>query len=908
MEPCATPAARDRRCAARTACRILDDVTYDTRAGTPGGSAAGEAAPASKIGSSSLVQASESGGQGGAAKVGASTLTEKLDGSGMPLPAANRSAAESSLGVDLSSVRVHTGPDAQKAAAGMSAQAFTKGSDIFFAAGQYAPGSPAGDHLIAHELTHVAQQAGGAAAPQRRAQVTDVAEPAEVEAERGAAAIAAGQAFSVREQPTGIPRLVTAPEQISGNPGERGTAGGGTATTTHRAPTLGDTVGAPGAAAAAPTAAGPANVKVNASRARPLHFDGPSTPVPDRVFETGAATSPVPAGFTPVTETRGSVAAPMVEQTADPGIYIRDQPTPDDVQQGGIGDCYFQAALLGMAGRDPGRIKSMISADGAGGATITLWRRQDHRRSLRERIFGGGDTYDYTPVQVAVSDQLAVNISDGRIHGAQLRCAPQPNSVDYWADINGSALEVHRKDLYQCARWAPLMEKAYARFCQQYGQYGGAAPAGQGGSAAGTPGYDGINSGVANYALHVLYGAQADAAGATQYEWMTAFPSAGNNILAANPRAVDQLLQLAGRGETAAPGDATAPIITANTDPDLQINNLATAITNALTDPDYASLSADTRTRITALQTAVTAWQGLPPDPAGTAGAKATARTAVGNAAVEVARTPNHEHLAELRRHNPTPIQFEIGADAVKATDVPRLGFFGQWLEYVSVASLCPFVVNVVGHASNDGTDADNMALSERRATNTNAAVQTGRDAAKMARHTYNVSGVGEAGAGRTADWRRADITVEHGRPDNELFAGARSATMRAMMDLVLNVRNLGTDNSVGQRNVYAAHAYNVIGVNFVTAAGAPVPLQTIPSASRPAMFPQVDCDVSTIRVRNPHHGNEPDRTGQNQPTRPGDGTPSGPTSDGMFTMSVNEFFRNFNTLDSGVFPTTPNH
>lgn len=174
---------------------------------------------------------------------------------------------------------------------------------------------------------------------------------------------------------------------------------------------------------------------------------------------------------------------------------------------------------------------------------------------------------------------------------------PQPNSVDYWADINGSALEVHRKDLYQCARWAPLMEKAYARFCQQYGQYDGAAPAGQGGSAAGTPGYDGINSGVANYALHVLYRAQADAAGATQYEWMTAFPSAGDNILAANPRAVDQLLQLAGRGETAAPGDATAPIITANTDPDLQINNLATAITNALGDRDYASLSAPSAPR-----------------------------------------------------------------------------------------------------------------------------------------------------------------------------------------------------------------------------------------------------------------------------------------------------------------------
>ncbi|MFV3037634.1 hypothetical protein ACNI5A_31370, partial [Klebsiella pneumoniae] len=85
--------------------------------------------------------------------------------------------------------------------------------------------------------------------------------------------------------------------------------------------------------------------------------------------------------------------------------------------------------------------------------------------------------------------------------------------------------------------------------------------------------------------------------------------------------------------------------------------------------------------------------------------------------------------------------------------------------------------------------------------------------------------------------------------------------------------------NSVGQRNVYAAHAYNVIGVNFVDATSSPVALQSVTGAARTAMFPQVDCDVSTIRLRNPHHGNEPDRTGMNRPTRPGDGTPSGPTS-----------------------------
>ncbi len=41
---------------------------------------------------------------------------------------------------------------------GVAAIAFTVGSDIFFRAGFYQPQTPAGQHLLAHELTHVVQQ------------------------------------------------------------------------------------------------------------------------------------------------------------------------------------------------------------------------------------------------------------------------------------------------------------------------------------------------------------------------------------------------------------------------------------------------------------------------------------------------------------------------------------------------------------------------------------------------------------------------------------------------------------------------------------------------------------------------------------------------------------------------------
>jgi hypothetical protein len=64
------------------------------------------------------------------------------------------------LGDGLQDVRVHTDSDADALARSVSARAFTTGSDVFFASGEYRPGSGEGDQLLAHELTHVVQQRG----------------------------------------------------------------------------------------------------------------------------------------------------------------------------------------------------------------------------------------------------------------------------------------------------------------------------------------------------------------------------------------------------------------------------------------------------------------------------------------------------------------------------------------------------------------------------------------------------------------------------------------------------------------------------------------------------------------------------------------------------------------------------
>ena len=69
---------------------------------------------------------------------------------------------EHGFGHDLGAVRIHDGPVAAAAARSVGANAFTLGHHIVFDAGQYRPSQGEGRRLLAHELTHVMQQSGGA--------------------------------------------------------------------------------------------------------------------------------------------------------------------------------------------------------------------------------------------------------------------------------------------------------------------------------------------------------------------------------------------------------------------------------------------------------------------------------------------------------------------------------------------------------------------------------------------------------------------------------------------------------------------------------------------------------------------------------------------------------------------------
>lgn len=74
---------------------------------------------------------------------------------GSPVDSSLRSTLEPRMGTDLSGARVHNDNTANKAADSINARAFTHGSDIFLGTGESATDT----RLMAHELTHVVQQA-----------------------------------------------------------------------------------------------------------------------------------------------------------------------------------------------------------------------------------------------------------------------------------------------------------------------------------------------------------------------------------------------------------------------------------------------------------------------------------------------------------------------------------------------------------------------------------------------------------------------------------------------------------------------------------------------------------------------------------------------------------------------------
>ncbi len=79
-------------------------------------------------------------------------------GGGTPIDARVREPLGAAMGADVSGVRLHSGPRATELNERIQASAFTVGNDVFFREGLPDTGTPAGMHLLAHEVAHTVQQ------------------------------------------------------------------------------------------------------------------------------------------------------------------------------------------------------------------------------------------------------------------------------------------------------------------------------------------------------------------------------------------------------------------------------------------------------------------------------------------------------------------------------------------------------------------------------------------------------------------------------------------------------------------------------------------------------------------------------------------------------------------------------
>ena len=86
-------------------------------------------------------------------------LAQKQSG-GHEMPDGLRRMMENGFDRDFSQVRLHTDSESADMSSSINAKAFTHGNDIYFNRGQYSPETQQGQNLIAHELTHVAQNNG----------------------------------------------------------------------------------------------------------------------------------------------------------------------------------------------------------------------------------------------------------------------------------------------------------------------------------------------------------------------------------------------------------------------------------------------------------------------------------------------------------------------------------------------------------------------------------------------------------------------------------------------------------------------------------------------------------------------------------------------------------------------------
>ncbi len=136
--------------------KLQDRPTMQLKIGSP--HPAQISALQSVVGNQAVLQMFKLNGGGEAGTVQRSSSA----GTQTRMPNAVQAKMEGALGADFSDVRIHAN---SSKATDAGALAYTQGTDVHFAPGQYNPAQPGGQRLLGHELAHVVQQKAGRVSP-----------------------------------------------------------------------------------------------------------------------------------------------------------------------------------------------------------------------------------------------------------------------------------------------------------------------------------------------------------------------------------------------------------------------------------------------------------------------------------------------------------------------------------------------------------------------------------------------------------------------------------------------------------------------------------------------------------------------------------------------------------------------
>jgi hypothetical protein len=178
-------------------------------------------------------------------------------------------------------------------------------------------------------------------------------------------------------------------------------------------------------------------------------------------------------------------------------LYINNTPTSDDVAQTGLGDCYYLAVLSTIVDRDPERIRLVMPDPGTTGPVTATFYFKDS-----ENVFH--------PQPVTINQDLVYKVSTDKLLGNRFKVQPTNETGWVLKQEDGSKQFIEEEHYYQTALWAPLLEKAFARFAEVHDISGFAFSA----QGNGPGDYENIGKGgnLVHHLYELFYGDQAQIA------------------------------------------------------------------------------------------------------------------------------------------------------------------------------------------------------------------------------------------------------------------------------------------------------------------------------------------------------------------------------------------------------------